>query len=125
MSDSLPPLPPQNPGGQEQPQWSTPPEQPSYTPPAGGFGVPAAKPDNYLVWAILTTLFCCLPFGIVSIVNAAKVDGLWSAGQYGEAAEAADNAKKWAIWAVAAGVTAAVIGGIFQLLVFVAAAGQQ
>ena len=24
---------------------------------------------NHLVWAILSTLFCCLPFGIVSIVK--------------------------------------------------------
>ena len=30
---------------------------------------------NNMVWAILTTLFCCLPFGIVSIVYAAQVDG--------------------------------------------------
>jgi hypothetical protein len=26
---------------------------------------------NHLVWAILATLFCCLPLGIVSIVYAA------------------------------------------------------
>ncbi|MGB4290272.1 MAG: CD225/dispanin family protein, partial [Dethiobacteria bacterium] len=24
--------------------------------------------DDYLVWAILATIFCCLPFGIVAIV---------------------------------------------------------
>ena len=30
---------------------------------------------NNLVWAILTTLFCCLPAGIVSIVYAAQVNG--------------------------------------------------
>lgn len=34
------------------------------------------KADNNMIWAILCTLFCCLPFGIVSIINAAKVDGL-------------------------------------------------
>ncbi len=27
-------------------------------------------PKNHLVEAILVTLFCCLPFGIVGIVNA-------------------------------------------------------
>ena len=31
---------------------------------------------NHLVWAILATLFCCLPTGIVSIIHAAKVNGL-------------------------------------------------
>ena len=30
---------------------------------------------NYLVQAILTTIFCCLPFGIVAIVFAAQVNG--------------------------------------------------
>ena len=34
---------------------------------------PPVKPSNNLVWAILTTICCCLPFGIVSIVYAAKV----------------------------------------------------
>ncbi|WP_010343070.1 CD225/dispanin family protein, partial [Xanthomonas sacchari] len=28
----------------------------------------APQVSNNLVWAILTTLFCCLPLGIVSIV---------------------------------------------------------
>ena len=28
------------------------------------------RPDNYLVVAILTTICCCMPFGIVSIVYA-------------------------------------------------------
>ena len=49
------------------------------------------KPDNYLVWAILCTILCCLPLGIVSIVYAAKVDGLYSSGDFDGAQEAADN----------------------------------
>ncbi len=32
------------------------------------------KPDNFLVWAILSTVLCCLPLGIVAIVYANKVD---------------------------------------------------
>jgi hypothetical protein len=31
-------------------------------------------PDNYLVWSILATIFCCWPLGIPAIVNATKVD---------------------------------------------------
>ena len=42
------------------------------------------RPDNYLVWAILTTILCCLPFGVVSIVFARlrwpKVIGFLLAG---------------------------------------------
>lgn len=58
---------------------------------------------NNLVWAILTTLFCCLPLGIVSIVFAAKVDGLRAAGDLAGAWEASRKAKTWAIWSAIAG----------------------
>ena len=56
------------------------------------------KPSNFLVWAILSTIFCCLPFGIVSIVYASKVDGLWYAGKYVEAQNAASKARTWFWW---------------------------
>lgn len=52
---------------------------------------------NNMVWAILTTLFCCLPFGIVSIVYAAQVDGRRAAGDIEGARTAADKARFWAI----------------------------
>ncbi len=53
------------------------------------------KPDNYLVWAILCTLFCCLPFGIVAIIKATQVDSFWAQGYYDSAYKAAADAKKW------------------------------
>ena len=37
----------------------------------------AEKPSTYLVLSILVTIFCCLPFGIVGIVYASKVEN-WS-----------------------------------------------
>ena len=52
--------------------------------------------DNHLVWAILTTIFCCLPFGIVSIVYAARVNGLVAEGKIDSARQASDKAKMWA-----------------------------
>ncbi|SEL48894.1 Interferon-induced transmembrane protein [Pseudoxanthomonas sp. GM95] len=52
---------------------------------------------NYLVWAILSTLFCCLPLGIVSIVYAAQVDGRRLAGDLNGARELSHKAKMWAI----------------------------
>ena len=67
----------------------------------GGYGPgwqpSGPKPPSYLVWAILTTLFCCLPFGIVSIVYAARVDSKYNAGDLAGSLEASNNAKKWAI----------------------------
>ncbi len=52
---------------------------------------------NNLVWAILTTLFCCLPLGIVSIVYATQVDGKRAAGDLAGARAAADKARFWAL----------------------------
>ena len=53
------------------------------------------KPDNCLVWAILSTLCCCLPFGVVAIVYAAQVDGKYAAGDYQGAVDSASKAKTW------------------------------
>jgi hypothetical protein len=75
--------------------------------PQGGY--PVQQPDSNLVWGILCTVLCCLPLGIVSIVYASKVSGLWTQGRYAEAQTAADNAKKWAIWGAVAGVIVAII----------------
>ena len=58
---------------------------------------------NHLVWAILTTLFCCLPLGIVSIVYAAQVDGKRAAGDLPGAYKASHNAKMWAIYSAIVG----------------------
>lgn len=53
------------------------------------------KPNNHLVGAILSTIFCCLPFGIVSIVYASQVDSQWYAGNYRAAEELAQKANRW------------------------------
>jgi hypothetical protein len=81
-------------------------------PPPPGQGVPVAAPSNHLVIAILTTLFCCLPFGIVAIVKASQVNGLWAGGRYAEAQAASASAKKWAIWSLGIGIVIIVIYGI-------------
>lgn len=53
------------------------------------------KVDNNLVWAILATLFCCLPTGIVAIVYAAQVDSKVGAGDVAGARQSARNAATW------------------------------
>ena len=69
---------------------------------------PSYVPNN-LVWAILSTLFCCLPLGIVSIVFAAQVNGKLAAVDVAGAQEASDKAKKWAMWSAIAGVSLVVL----------------
>lgn len=58
--------------------------------------VQQTPPPNYLVWAILTTILCCLPFGIVSIIYASQVNSKWIAGDYEGAKLSSKNAKVWA-----------------------------
>ena len=69
----------------------------------------AAQIPNHLVWAILATLFCCLPGGIVSIVYAAQVNSKIAAGDLAGARDSSDKAKKWAMWSAIAFVIVAVL----------------
>jgi Interferon-induced transmembrane protein len=73
----------------------------------------APQVSSNLVWAILSTLFCCLPLGIVSIVFAAQVNTKLAAGDVAGARESADKAKKWAIYSVIAWVVLVVLYLIF------------
>jgi uncharacterized membrane protein YozB (DUF420 family) len=68
---------------------------------------------NNLVWAILSTLLCCLPLGIVSIVYAAQVNGKLAAGDVTGAQESADKAKKWAMWSAIAWLILVVLYVLF------------
>ena len=77
-----------------------------YTPPPVGYqpapgGTP---PNNYLVQAILVTIFCCLPFGIVGIVFAAQVNSKAAAGDYAGALDSSKKAKQWTTWGFIAGL---------------------
>ncbi|MET1134072.1 MAG: CD225/dispanin family protein [Aeromicrobium sp.] len=83
-------------------------------PPGPGGGTP---PPNNLVWAILTTLFCCLPLGVVSIVYAAQVNGKYAAGDLAGAQESSRKAKQWAIWSAVVGVVVLLIYIVFIVVV--------
>ncbi len=52
-------------------------------------------PKNWLVESILVTIFCCLPLGIVGIVNASQVSSKFATGDHNGALEASRNAAKW------------------------------
>jgi hypothetical protein len=75
----------------------------------------AQPPNNYLVWAILTTVLCCPALGIVSIVKSTQVNNLWAQGNHEGARAASESAKKWAMWAAILGVVLSVIGIIVNL----------
>ena len=65
-------------------------------------------------------VLCCLPFGVVSIVHAAKVDSLLAQGDIVGANAASKSAKTWAI----AGVATWGVGiGIYLIFMVIVAAG--
>lgn len=76
----------------------------------------AYKPSNNMVWAVLTTIFCCLPFGIPAIVFAARVDSLWFSGRHQEAYNAAKVSRNWALISA----IVAIVGWILYIAFFAA-----
>ncbi len=82
--------------------------QPSAAPAMYGQPVP-----NYLWQSIVVTIFCCMPFGIVAIVFAAKVDGLVAQGNIPAAMEASKSAKTW--------MTAALLTGLVVVVLWIGA----
>ena len=89
-------------------------------PPPPGMGMPAqygtrplmtAPVPNYMVWAILATVFCFLPTGIAAIVFASQVSSKLAAGDRAGAVEASNKAKMWTIISV-------VVGILFGIVVF-------
>ena len=75
---------------------------------------PTRSIPDHLIWAILATLFCCLPLGIVSLIHAARVDAFVRGGDLVAAQAASDAARRWAIGS-------AVIGPVLMGLALVAA----
>ena len=67
-------------------------------PPQPVYGQQPPEIPTRLVQAILVTLFCCQPFGIVAIVYAAMASSKVSAGDYYGAMECSRKATTWC-WA--------------------------
>lgn len=102
--------------------------EPSQTPPPDDSGLPPAPPPpgqglatpypiapvanvripTYLVWAILVTLLCFLPTGIVAIVYASQVTSKLQAGDVAGATDASNKAKMWTIISAVAGIVLAI-----------------
>lgn len=84
----------------QQPQFGNTPQQ----------GTP---PKTWLVESILATIFCCLPFGIIGIINASKVESKFYAGDVQGSLKASEDAKKWSKIALICGI---VVGLIYAAL---------
>ena len=63
-----------------------------------------APPPNYLIPAILVTLFCFLPTGIAAIYFSSQVGTRHNVGDYAGALDASNKTKMWCFVSLAAGV---------------------
>lgn len=86
------------------------------------YGSPsAATVPNYLIPAILSTVFCCMPLGVASIIFATQVNSKLAAGDAAGAMESSKKAKMFMFIAIGLGVLGWIIGIVCW--VFVIAAG--
>lgn len=77
---------------------------------------PGTTVQNYLVFAILTTVFCCLPAGIPAIVYAAQVNSKLQVGDLAGAQLASKNAKLWCLISLGLGLG---VVGLYAMLIAV------
>lgn len=80
--------------------------------PPGIIQTPNVYVPNYLVFAILSTVLCCLPTGIPAIVYAAQVNGKLQLGDIAGAQAASKNAKMWCWISFGLGLAFSFIYGI-------------
>ena len=76
--------------------------------------VPECPPTN-LVWAILATVLCCIPLGIVAIVYANKVSRLYYEGDLAGARRASETGAWWCIAAIIMGIIAQPFLSLIQM----------
>lgn len=81
----------------------------------GGMNPGGTPPKNWLVESILVTLFCCLPLGVVGIINASSVNTKWAQGDYAGAQEASANAGKFTKIGLFVGLG---VGVLYVILMF-------
>jgi heme/copper-type cytochrome/quinol oxidase subunit 2 len=73
-------------------------------------------PQNYLVWAILSTLLCCWPLGVPAIVFSTQVNSKWAMGDRAGAIESARKARTFAMWSAVIAVVGVVLYVIFVVV---------
>jgi len=63
-------------------------------------------PRTYLLFSILVTIFFFFPTGLVALVNAARVNSFWKAGEHDKARKASRRARNWGLLTFAVGLVA-------------------
>lgn len=81
-------------------------QPPQYVAPAKAQPEMSPCPPTNLVWAILCTLLCCTPLGVVAIVMSAMVRSSYNAGDYDKAQRLSDRSAWWCIASIVLGIIA-------------------
>lgn len=102
------PLQPQNTAPAQQPMNP----QPVNTQPDGD---PEPCPPTNLVWAIITTVLCCLPAGIVAIIYAMKVTNKYREGDIEGAKRASEVGAWWCIVSIILGILSMPLISLLQV----------
>lgn len=95
---------------------------PSAMSPSNQSSAPAERkpmPKSYLLWAILATIFCCMPAGIVAIVFSTQVSSRYFVGDEAGAEKASNRAQ---IWIIASIVLSIITNSLYTPLMFLSAA---
>lgn len=73
-------------------------------------------PSTWLIWSVLSTIFCCFIPGIIAIIFSSQVSSRYYSGDLEGAKRASRNAEIWIIVSVVLGVLAATLYLPFMIL---------
>ncbi|MBR5169500.1 MAG: CD225/dispanin family protein [Muribaculaceae bacterium] len=73
-------------------------------------------PPTNLAWAIISTLLCCLPAGVVAIIYAVKVTNKYNAGDIEGANQASETGAWWCIASIILGIVVQPLLSLLPLL---------
>lgn len=112
---AIPPI-PQEPQQAMQP--ATAPEQAVQQPyqPQQAAEMPKCPPTN-LVWAILSTILCCLPLGIVAIIYSVKVTQKYQQGDIKAAEHYSEVSAWWCIGTIIGGIVLSPFVSLIQMAI--------
>ena len=68
------------------------------------YGYMPERPQNYLIFCILSILFCCWPLAVVALIYSTKVNSNYDVGNYAESLEYSKKTRTWLITSAICGV---------------------
>jgi len=126
ISTSPPPysLPPAPVVGGTKPNWGQPPvatgtvqQATVVVQPFPASHVPALPPPSHMGLALIATLFCFFPIGIIALVKSSEVGKFHRCGAYESSKQASQKARYWAMLSIKIGVVCHII---YTVLIIVA-----